>query len=205
MKEALDTSIATAFLHLTGRELAPTTPGLGVAAVAEAKAQAADAAAAAAAEAPARAAAAAGVYQLTTMVGKPLPYKNDQGFVYEGGTLELRSDGTFTSSKTMGGGKKSNYKGTYTDHRRGDRVQGGGERVRADVRPEQGPPRRGFDHRSSRRHGLFTDALGRTLSADQGDAGVPAGWLGSVSLPRRRDAAGPAAATAAFRCRRRCV
>lgn len=113
MKEAVDKTIRTTFQHLTGREIPSDLPGLGVGVIAEAKAAAEESARAAAAEAPARAAAAAGVYELATVAGKPLPYRNDRGFRYDSGTLELKSDGTFAAT-TVIDGRTGNYKGTYT-------------------------------------------------------------------------------------------
>lgn len=118
MKEALDTAIITTFKHLTGKELAANTPGLGTAGVKEAAEQTAAKAALTKEQISAKI---AGTWIFESANGAPLPFNWSTGTVVTGGEYTFRADGTFSSNFEMlvmkgdePSTKASKMEGTYT-------------------------------------------------------------------------------------------
>lgn len=118
MKEALDSAIQTTFKHLTGRELAANTPGLGSAGLKEAVALSAAKAALTKEQISAKI---AGTWFFESANGAPLPFTWANGTVVTGGEYTFRADGTFSSNfemLVMQGGepatKASKMDGTFT-------------------------------------------------------------------------------------------
>lgn len=118
MKDALDDAIATTFKHLTGKELAADTPGLGTSGIRDAVAQTAVKAAATKEEITARI---TGTWFFESANGAPLPFNWSNGTVVTGGEYTFRPDGTFSSNfemLVMQGGepatKASKMDGTYS-------------------------------------------------------------------------------------------